>query len=68
MIFLMGFMSADCIVSCLLVFFFLFIFFPLGSSVGVTREFETTSWFFSLLSAVAMGDVVHRAGFYKGYA
>lgn len=51
---------------CFFYFYFIFLF-SLGYSVGVTREFETTLWFFSLLSAVAMEDVVHGVGFYKGY-
>lgn len=60
MIFLMGFISADFVISRLLLF--------LGNSVGVTRAFESSLWLLSLLTAIVMGDVVLGIGFYQGSA
>jgi len=56
----MGFISADFVISCLLLF--------LSNSAGVTRAFESAVWLLSLLTAVVMGDVVLGTGFCQGYA
>lgn len=56
----MEFISADFLISHLLLF--------LGNSAGVTRAFESSVWFLSLLTAAVMGDVVLGIGFCRGYA
>lgn len=60
MIFLTGFITADFIISHLLLF--------LGNSAGITRAFESSVWLLSLLTAAVMGHVVFGIGFYQGYA
>lgn len=49
-IFLMGFILADFVISCLLFF--------LGNSAGVPKAFESSVWLLSLLTAAAMGAVI----------